>query len=228
MGRIRVAGVCLAVMFAALAGGAASASAAPEFLHAGGPLGLTFFTGKSVGAVVLSDTITGAVVKCSKEELEGEIEFGGTKHVEEVVLKFKGCFEVFKKTVKCTVKSTGQPNGSLRTKRLDGDLSFVPVAEAASERGLDLKPEVGKVLMTIEAPGCKQPPAPIEGSVIGEVTPKGPPETFEKKLISTTTAGKQTIRNFPGQPVDVLETFATEVTLTSSVTLKFLETVEVA
>jgi hypothetical protein len=234
MPRIRMVGVCLALACATAAMAASTASAAPEFLHNTppvGPLGMTEFTGKSAGAVTVADPALGSVVKCSKEEITGEIEPGSTTHVEEVVVRFKGCYAVITSStgakVKCHVNSPGQPNGSVKTKRLEGDLGEVLAAEAASTVGLDLKPEIGTVLTVIVATGCKVPNASVEGSIIGEMQPIGPPETKEKKLVSATAAGKQMIQHFVGEPIDTLSIAATEVTLTSTVTLKFLETVEV-
>jgi hypothetical protein len=226
MTRVRI-GICVAVALATSALGAASAAAAPEFLHTALPLTLTAFTGKSVGAVTVADPTANTVTKCSKEELEGEIEFGSTTHVEEVVIKFKGCIgEVLKngKAVKkCSVKSTGQAPGTVKTKRLDGDLGEVLPAEALDEVGLDLKPEVGTTITVVEAPGCLLPNAKVEGSIIGEVTPTNGAETLEKKLVSTTFVAKQKIQKFVGGLKDTAEAAATEVTLTSTVNLKFLE-----
>jgi hypothetical protein len=227
MTRARIVGFCVAAALATSALSAASASAAPEFLHTALPLTLTAFTGKSVGAVTIADPIANSVTKCSKEEIEGEIESGSTTHVEEVVIKFKGCTgEVFKGTKvvkKCSVKSTGQAPGTVKTKRLDGDLGEVLPAEALDEVGLDLKPEVGTTITVVEAPACALPNAKVEGSIIGEVTPKNGPETLEKKLVSTTVAGAQKIQKFVAGLKDTAEVAATEVTLTSTVNLKFLE-----
>jgi hypothetical protein len=192
---------------------------------------LTTFTGKSVGAVKLTDSTLGSEIKCSKEELEGEIEFGSTRHGEEVIIKFKGCYAVITvggKKIKCKVKTPGQPLSTIKTKRLDRDLGEVLLAEAATEVGLDLEPEIGTVITTIAASTeCKTPLTPIEGSIIGEMTPTGPPETLEKKRVSTTVAAKQKIQNFVAEPKDTLEAFATEATLTSTVNLKFAEILEV-
>jgi hypothetical protein len=227
MTRVRIVAMVVAGAFATSALGAASAAAAPEFLHTALPLTLTAFTGISVGPVTIADPTVGSVVKCSKETLEGEIEFGGTKHVEEVVIKFKGCSAVIykngKAVKKCQVKSSGQPFGTVKTKHLDGDLGEVLLAEALDEVGLDLKPEVGTTITVVEAPGCALPPAKVEGSLIGEVTPTFGPETLGKKLVSTTAALKQKIQKFIGGLKDTAEAALTEVTLTSTVNLTFLE-----
>jgi hypothetical protein len=53
MGRIRIIGLCLLAVLATSAVTAASASAAPEFLHLGGPLAATGIVGKSTGPVKL-------------------------------------------------------------------------------------------------------------------------------------------------------------------------------
>lgn len=230
--RIRLLGACLGCALAMGAAGAASASAAPEFLHLGGPLTVTVFTGKSTGAVEIVDPATGVKVKCTSEGLEGLIEPGSTTAVEEVVIRFKGCVELVAsggKLVKCGVRSSGSPFGTIRTKRLDGGLVPVPAAEAVSEVGLDLKAEVGTVITTlIPSTTTCGPPAVVEGSVIAEVAPTGPPETLEKKLNSLAAAGpKQMIQFLPSGLKDTLAVGSTEAVLKSIVTLKFAEPLEV-
>jgi len=230
MNRAKLLAVCIVGMLAVSAGAAASASAAPEFLHLSSALTLTSFKGKSSGPVTLADPALTSTLHCTKEEVEGEIEFGSTKHVEEVIIKFKGCTDVVPitgKLTKCPVKSPGQPSGTVRTRRLDGDLGEVAAAEAADEVGLDLKPEVGTVVMVVQPTTCAIPTVSVEGSVIGEVTPKGPPEGTEKKLLSTTFGLLQRIQKLGSAAPDTLKVLATEVTLTSSVTLKFAEALEV-
>jgi len=232
MRRARLLAICLTAALATGSAAAASALAAPpEFVHLAAPLTLTGFTGKSVGVATIADTTTGAIYKCSSETLEGEIEFGSRKHVEEVVIKFKGCSGEVEKTgkieKKCSIKSPGQPAGTLKTKRLDGNLISVAPAEAPDEVGLDLLPEIGTVVMIIEAPGCALPAAVIEGSIIGEVAPTGPPETTTKTLLSTTLGTAQKIQHLPSGAKDTLSAALAEVTLKSTVTLKFGEVMEV-
>jgi hypothetical protein len=216
----------------AVAGATATSAAAapPEFLHLGGPLTVTKFTGKSTGAVKITDPALGVEVKCGKEELEGLIEPGSTTHVEEVLIKFKPCTAVILaggKVNKCSIRSLGSAAGTIRTKRLDGDLVAVAAAEAPSEVGLDLKAEVGTIITVLSAPGCGVPNMPIEGSVIGEVMPIGPPEGTERKLISAAVGGKQKIQILPSGAKDTLSIGASEAVLVSSVTLKFAELMEV-
>ena len=126
---------------------------------------------------------------------------------------------------KCSIKSPGQP--ALKTKRLDGNLIHVAPAEAADEAGLDLMPEIGTVVMIIEAPACALATAVIECSIIGEVTPTGGPETTTKTLLSTTFGTAQKIQYLPSGAKDTLFAGVPEVTLTSTVTLKFGEVMEV-
>jgi hypothetical protein len=223
-------GLCVVAVFATSAFAAASASAAPEFLHLAAPLSATGFTGKSVGAVELADNAMAAQIKCSKEELAGEIEPGGTTKVEEVRITFKGCGEVVAvggKKVKCSVKSPARAAGVLVTRRLIGQLGEVLPAEAVDEAGLALEPEVGTVVMRIEAPGCGLPLAVVEGSIIGEVTPTSGPETITKQLVSAPLGPAQKIQKLTSGPIDTLEVAATKVTLKSTMTLKFEEILEV-
>lgn len=230
MRRVRVIGLCVGAALATSASAAASASAAPEFLHLSAPLSATGFTGKSTGAVELADKTMGAQIKCSKEELAGEIEPGSTTNVEEVRIVFKGCGEVVTvggKKVKCSVKSPARAAGVIATRRLIGKLGAVLLAEAADEAGLALEPEIGTVVMKIEAPGCALPLAVVEGSIIGEVTPTLGPETITKQLVSAPLASAQKIQKLISGPIDTLEVAATQVTLKSTVTLKFEEVLEV-
>ena len=230
MTRIRLFAVCILGVLAVGGGTAASASAAPEFLHASSPLTLTSFKGKSSGTVTIADTALSARVLCKKEEVEGEIEPGSTTHVEEVVIKFTGCTDIVPISghlTKCAVKSPGQPSGTLRTKRLDGDLGEVALAEAADEVGLDLKPEVGTTVMVVAPTTCTIPTVSVTGSVIGEVTPRNGTPSTEEKLVSALTGTAQRIQKLGSAAPDTLKVGATEATLTSSVTLKFAETLEV-
>ena len=231
MTRVKVFGAGALAALALSAVGVESASAAPGFVHLTAPLTLTGFTGKSTGAVTIADPTLGTIVKCSKEELAGEIEFGSTTHVEEVVIKFKGCTTVppGTKKIKCRVKSPGQLAGTIKTKRLDGNLGEVLAVEAADERGLDLKPEIGTVVTVVETTTpCPAATSTTEGSIIGEVTPTGGPETLTKTALTTVTAGKQTIQKLVAEPKDTLiGPFASEVTVTSTMTLTFGEILEV-
>lgn len=211
------------------AAAAATASAAPEFLHLAAAPTLLGITGKA-GATKMVDTTSGITIKCSKEVLEGEIEPAAhEKNVEEVFIKFTGCGGLVVlggKGTKCSVNTPGRAPGTLRTKRLRGELGEVAFLEAPSEVGLDLVPEVGTVLERIEGPACGILNTPVEGSIIGEMTVKGPPESFTKTLLTTTAAGKQKIQNFVAALKDTLEA-PTEATLTSKLTLKFEEEVEI-
>jgi hypothetical protein len=231
--RIRLLGACLCCALLTGAAAATSASAVPGFLHSGGPLTVTVFTGKATGPVVLDDPTLKIEIRCSKGELEGLIEPGSTTHVEEVIFKLKGCVGFVPlggKINKCAVRSAGAASGTIRTKRLDGDLFAVPVAEAADERGLDLKPEIGSTLAVIVfATTCGQPNRPLEGSVIGEPQPKGPPEGLEKKLVYGVSPGPaQMIQLLPSGAKDTLSMAASETALAASFTLKFGEVMEVA
>jgi hypothetical protein len=231
MTRVKIFGAGALAALALSAVGVDSASAAPGFVHTALPLSLTGFTGKSTGPVTIADPTLGTTTKCSKEELAGELEFGSTTHVEEVVIKFKGCTTVLPgtKKIKCRVKSPGQPAGTVKTKRLDGNLGEVLAVEAADERGLDLKPEIGTVVTVVETTTpCPPATSTLEGSIIGEVTPTGGPETLDKTVVATVTGGKQTIQKLVAEPKDTLiGPAASEVTVTSTVTLKFGEIVEV-
>ncbi len=219
---IKIIGLCLGVVLATGALAAASASAAaPEFLPA---CTLCGFTGKSSGPVVINDHVAAIEIKCSKEEIkEGTIEPGSTKRVEEVRIKFRPCSAYVNKT-KCSVHSPGELAGYLKLKLLRGELGKVAPAEAASETGLNLEPESGTLLVKVE--GTCIHPLELKGSIIGEVTPLH--VTAGIKLVSALTGFAQSIQKFePPGTVDTLEAFPNEVTLRSSVNLKFAEPIEV-
>jgi hypothetical protein len=238
MKRIRLMGLCLVAVFATSAIVVSSVSAAPpEFEPL---LKLTEIKG-NFGAVKIVVHTAPAVgeISCSGGKLEGEVEFAFIKpqrNVEDVNLGFKGCKEIVvengKAVKKCTgVKSPGRPAGTIVTRSLRGELGKVLVAEApVDERGLDLKPEIGAIVMRIEAPGCGLPLTVVEGSIIGEIRPKGPPLTLEKELVFALNVGKeQMIQKFePPGVKDTLNVGAPEVTLKGTIAkLIFLEKVEV-
>jgi hypothetical protein len=217
--------VAIAAAFVGCAAAASAALASAEFKPA--PAVLYGFTGKG-GAMKLRDTTLGLEVRCTSTTLTGEIESSPApqRNVEEVFIVYKGCVGIgLANKEKCTVKSGGWPPGEIKTRRLRGELGQVASAEAASEVGLDLMPEVGTILIKLEVAGCAIGSQLIEGSVIGEVTPTT--LSTAHSLVFTSALGKQKIQKFVGVAPDTLRIGASEAVLTNKIALTFGEAFEV-
>jgi Fe-S cluster biogenesis protein NfuA len=214
-----------AFAMSAVAASAASA-AAPEFRHKGGEVVKRKF--KSTTGVAKLDA-AGTVVTCASSSTAAgaEIEKGNAakeqKNVKGVVVTFKKC-ESENSKEKCKVHSKGKVE-EIKTESLSGELGKVAKAEAADERGLDLKPTTGKIFVTLEGTCLPISPSPVEGSVIGEPTKK---EEVKGKLVFATSGGKQAIQKFEGGVKDTLEVFKiAEATEETTATNTFEEAVEV-
>jgi len=224
MSRIRIVGLTLVAAFAISAVAASAASAAaPEFRHKGGEVVKRKF--KSTTGVAKLDA-AGTVVTCASSSTAAgaEIEAGAEqKKVKGVVVTFKKC-ESENSKEKCKVHSKGKVE-EIKTESLSGELGKVAKAEAADERGLDLKPTTGKIFVTLEGTCLPISPSPVEGSVIGEPTKK---EEVKGKLVFATSGGKQAIQKFEGGVKDTLEVFKiAEATEETTATNTFEEAVEV-
>jgi Fe-S cluster biogenesis protein NfuA len=228
MSRIRIVGIMLVAAFAMSAVAASAASAAaPEFRHKGGEVVKRKF--KSTTGVAKLDA-AGTVVTCASSSTAAgaEIEKGNAakeqKNVKGVVVTFKKCESENSNKEKCKVHSKGKVE-EIKTESLSGELGKVAKAEAADERGLDLKPTTGKIFVTLEGTCLPISPSPVEGSVIGEPTKK---EEIKGKLVFATSGGKQAIQKFEGGVKDTLEVFKiAEATEETTATNTFEEAVEV-
>jgi hypothetical protein len=131
----------------------------------------------------------GIEVTCTKDTSEGEIL--GLKKVKDGAVTFTGCSAKEGTTTPVTcgsVKSPTQTAGTIVTTELSGELGTVAVAEAATEVGQDLKPS-GVEFTTIELGSpCTTAASKVEGSVIGEATPKGTPQLTGELIFGCKTA----------------------------------------
>ena len=176
--------VALAVNLVAVSGASA---AAPEF-HPGT---LALFTGESGPGVLQAGSL--AAVECKNDLVHGFIT--GPKTIGGVVVTFHGCVSTENKG--CPVKSPGLPTpeeggGLIVTHLLKGELGSVKTAQAASGVGLLTEPETGTEFVTLEGTCLLTSPAPVQGSVTGEVTPLNT-TSKDGKVIFIGTGDKQKI-----------------------------------
>jgi sorbitol-specific phosphotransferase system component IIA len=142
------------------------------------------------GSTVALETSSTQAITCTKITSTGEIT--GAKTVGSVVIVFHGCSS--KEGEGCSLKSTGQGAGLIRTETLDGELGSVKKAEAASGVGLLILPTSGTKFVELEGPCLLTSPSPITGQVAAEVTPI---RSLSKdgKLILLGSGGTQDIRS---------------------------------
>jgi hypothetical protein len=178
----RLAGLIFLVALAInLVAVTAASAAEPEFK----PGTLNRFTGESgTGALETSGT---KAVNCQTDTSVGEVT--GPKTVGSVVVTFHNCSST--ENEGCTVKSTGSTLGLIVTKVLKGELGTTK--EAKSGVGLLLQPETGTEFVSLEGTCLTVSPAPVVGSLAGEVTPVSNGETLDGKLVFIGSAGKQSI-----------------------------------
>jgi hypothetical protein len=179
----RLAGLVFLVALAInLVAVTAASAAEPEFK----PGTLNRFTGESgAGALEAAGT---AAVTCTSDTSVGEIT--GPKTIGSVVVIFHGCSSTEKGG--CTVKSTHSTPGLIVTNTLKGELGTTK--EAKSGVGLLLSPETGTEFVSLEGECLVASPAPVNGTVAGEVTPVSNGETTDGKLVFIGNAGNQTIK----------------------------------
>jgi hypothetical protein len=176
----RLAGlVVLAINLAAATGASA---AEPEFK----PGALNRFTGKS-GTGALETTSTSAIT-CNSDNTVGEVT--GPKTIGSVIITFHECSSSEKEG--CALHTPGFVS-LIVTNTLKGELGTTK--EAKSGVGLLLQPATGTEFFTLEGSCLIASPAPLVGSIAGEVTPVNNGETTDGKLIFIGKAGKQTIEN---------------------------------
>jgi hypothetical protein len=212
---------------------AAPAVAVPEFLHEGKELVKKGFTVKSATATMFIEVgPTKYKIVCKSSSASGKVK--GTKEVEGVVLKLKGCHSKESEELhECEVNSTS-PLGAkeeIITKTLKGGLGVVAKAEAASERGLLLTPVSGSVFVTIKSsPECvPQELTEIKGSLIGEIKPvKTLKLKGELAFKSAEETKVQMIKKFTGETgTHFLELYEVRAPLEALATTEFEETFEV-
>jgi hypothetical protein len=228
----RTIGVGIVAALAMFGPVSTSALAAPEFLHEGKEI-------VKKGIVVKGKTSTIFVelgetkykVSCTSSMATGKIK--GTKEIEAVVLKFKGCRgKEAEEAHECEVNSTS-PLGAkeeIITKTLKGRLGTVALAEAASERGVALEAATGTVFTTIRGSTECLPAetSEVKGILFGEIKPVKTPKLKGELVFSTKEQKIQKIRKFVGETgTHELEVFEVKTPLEATATTEFEELVEV-
>ena len=225
--RRNAVGIVLVVAVAVAGVGVANASAAPEFLHLSAPVvgPNRNFEGNGVNSVAVLPS-NGSRIECATVRLVAKIL--GRSQVTNAFVKGKGCVATVANTAgvveTCKVHTPGFMNGTIRTNMLVGELGEVAAFEATDERGLELQPKVGTVVTTIV--GLCYPLAAIEGSIIGEITPKAV-EQPTSELIYTQTGLSQTIQKFLAGPKHNLEIAGFEVVQTLKLNIAFKQPIEI-
>jgi hypothetical protein len=110
----------------------------------------------------------GNEIACASDEGSGEVT--APDKVDKVKVLFKGC-EATVGTEKCKTQSRGQPEGSILTNTLDGDLGTVATSEAATGVGLLLLPTTGSTFVTVIGKCLPAEETAITGKIAGEVLP---------------------------------------------------------
>jgi hypothetical protein len=204
------------VLYATLS---ASALAAPEWFQKGAVIKNNLsLTGESLALPEFTNAKF--EIACVKNTMTGEIE--KTNKVKKTTITFVGCSGKVPGMAACKVKSTGAGMEEIKTEELEGVLGEVAAAEAASERGVELKPvNAGKVFATIEGTCLPVSPEKITGNIIGEISPvKKEEKAFSLNFVLK--GGKQEIREFKGAGgMNFLNAFGEEFPLESKNTVIF-------
>ena len=225
--RRNTVGILLVVAVAAVSIGAADASAAPEFLHLSAPVAGTNrnFEANGVNSIAVLPA-NGSKIECATVRMVAKIL--GRSQVTNVVVKGKGCVATVPSATgvieTCKVHTPGFMNGTITTKALVGELGEVAPFEALDERGLELQPKIGTIVTTVE--GLCYPLTAIEGSIIGEITPKAV-EQPTSELLSTQTGLSQTIQKFVSGPKHNLEVASFELVQTLKLNITFKQAIEI-
>jgi hypothetical protein len=216
--------VCFIAVFAVSAVAASAASAAaPEFKPAKGTFPVKFTS--TSGTSTLRGT--GVAIVCTSDSNEGQITTAKT--VTKLVVKFFGC----KSGTSCKVHSKGNVNEEeIVTNELEGKLSPVAKAEAASEVGLDVFPDGKKgAYVTLEGTAECILTTQVTGSVIGEVKPTHVSQNTGEVIFLAKGTGllKQKILKDVEEPEDTLKAFGVSVSeeTTDMITYAGAEKVEV-
>ena len=211
--------VCFIAVFAVSAVAASAASAAaPEFKPAKGTFPVKFTS--TSGTSTLRGT--GVAIVCTSDSNEGQITTAKT------VTKL-----VVKSGTSCKVHSKGNVNEEeIVTNELEGKLSPVAKAEAASEVGLDVFPDGKKgAYVTLEGTAECILTTQVTGSVIGEVKPTHVSQNTGEVIFLAKGTGllKQKILKDVEEPEDTLKAFGVSVSeeTTDMITYAGAEKVEV-
>jgi hypothetical protein len=229
----RTRAVGLSVVLALALGGvvATTAVAVPEFLHEGKEVVKKGFTVKSGSAKIFIQAEGKFQITCATSSAAGKIK--GTKEVEAVVIKFKGCrAKEGEETQECEVNSTSPlgANEEIITKTLKGRLGAVALAEATSERGLSLEATTGTVFATLRGSTECLPKetSEVKGALFGEIKPIKTLKLKGELVYKAKEEKTQKIRKFVGESgMHELEVFEVKTPLETTATTEFEEAVEV-
>lgn len=222
-----------AVLALAVGGfGTTTALAVPEFLHEGKELvkkGFTVKSGTATMFVQLNETKY--KITCTSSTATGKVK--GTKEVEAVVIKFKGCrAKEAEESHECEVNSTS-PLGvkeEIITKTLKGRLGMAAVAESTSERALALEGTTSTVFTTIRGSTECLPAetSEVKGVLYGEIKPIKMPKIKGELVYKVKEEKSQMIKKFVGEGIiHELEVFEVKTPLAATAMTEFEELVEV-
>ncbi|HEX5851872.1 MAG TPA: hypothetical protein VFY36_02150 [Solirubrobacteraceae bacterium] len=225
--------LCFAAVFAISGLAATAASAEPEFLHEGKEVLNKGFVAKSkaAGATLVELGETKYKIFCTSRMSTGKIK--GKSEVDGVVVKFKGCrAKEAGEALECEVNSTN-PLGAKEeviTKTLKGRIGLVVSAEATSERGLLLLPNVGTVYVTIKGSTECLPAetSEVKGSLMGEIKPVHTLKLKSELFYKTKEQKTQLIKKFIGESAThELEIFEVKAPVEAADTIEYEESVEI-
>ena len=232
---IRAVGLGAAVAITLGGFAAASALAAPEFLHEGKEVVHKGITVKSkIGVISTIYIVVGETkfkITCTSATGAGKLK--GTKEVEAVVLKFNGCRGKESEEAKqCEVNSISPAGGKeeIITKTLKGRLGAVAASEAVSERGLLLEATTGTVFATILSSSECLPAetTEVKGGLMSEIKPVKVLKLKGELAFNTKEMKTQMIKKFTGEtPTHELEVYGVKTPLETLTSTEFEETVEV-
>jgi hypothetical protein len=161
-----------------------------------------------------------------KGETTGESGTENAKKITKFTIAYSGCkAEKGKET--CEVKSTGAGKGEVKTAELSGELGKVAKGEAASERGLELKPKEGGVLVKLEGTCLPSSPASVEGNVIGEIKPVKAGFKTTGELVLACSGEVQTLKKFEGGKEAGLKAFGSAACYEGKNEIAYEETLEI-
>jgi hypothetical protein len=201
-----------------------------EFEKESVPAGSTIkFTGKEGVSHFYTANFKGIliVLTCTGDTSKGEIT--GAKTIARVTVTFTGCTAKEGEKTGCSIKTAGQPAGTMKLNSLRGTLGTVAKAEAVSEVGESLEPEGTGGFWTAEAECLSEfKTFQVAGSVIGEVKPINVMQTTGELIfeVEPPKSPKQKIKFIEGVK-DIMMLFGGAMGFESKDVITFAEPIEV-
>jgi hypothetical protein len=219
----RLFAVALLAIFALSALVASTASAIPKFKL---PITSRGFSATSGTSILTANAATPIVVTCTSDTSTGTIlnddEIDARVH-------FLGCSVKKGAEGPCTIKSVGGGEGLVLTELLVGQLGLLHQPNGAA--GILFKPKTGNIFTKFAATSapCNTVENAVEGSVAGEFSPTGKPQTTGKITLAVTNKKNITlILTLAGIVKPELESFgAITSTEETSDAVTFEESVEI-